>query len=100
MSFLEHGEGTSPQMGGWYLPHFFLIQNIKFGRSKDAPSMEYIWSIHRGHLQGGGWREKCISDRVIDGASTECQSVHGAYYVHVVRTKPKPNLHPNPHLLT
>ena len=24
MSFLGHGEGTSPHMGGWYLPHFFL----------------------------------------------------------------------------
>ena len=62
--------------------------------------MEYIRSIHRGHLQGGGWREKCVSDGVIDGASTECQSVHGAYYVCVVCTKPRPNLHPNPHLLT
>ena len=72
MSFLEHGEGTSPQMGGWYLPHFFKIQNIKFGRSQDAPSMEYIRSIHRGCLQGGGWREKCVSDGVLDGASTEC----------------------------
>ena len=35
--------GTSPQMGGWYLPYFFLIQNIKL--SKDGPSMEYIWNV-------------------------------------------------------
>ena len=66
----------------------------------DAPSMEYIQSVHRGCLQGGRRREKCISDGVIEGASTECQSVHGAYQVHVVRTKPRPNLHPNPYLLT
>ena len=87
-------------MGGWYLPIFFLIQNIKFGRSKDAPSTEYIRSIHRGHLQGGGRQEKCVSDGVLDGASTEYQSIHGAYYVRIVRTKTRPNLHPNPHLLT
>ena len=62
--------------------------------------MEYIWSIHRGCLQGGRRREKCASDGVIDGASTECQSVHGAYEVRVVCTKPRPNLHPYPHLLT
>ena len=53
-----------------------------------------------GHLQGGGRREKCISDRVIDGASTECQSIHGVYKVRVVCTKQRPNLYPNPHLLT
>ena len=54
----------------------------------------------QGHLQGGGRQEKCVSDGVIDGASTECQSIHSAYPVRVVRTKPRPNLHPNPHLLT
>ena len=62
--------------------------------------MEYIQSVHRGHLQGGRRQEKCVLDGVIDGASTECQSVHGAYEVRVVRTKPRPNLHPYPHLLT
>ena len=87
-------------MGGWYLPHFFLIQNIKFGQSKDAPSTEYIRSVHKGHLQGGRRWEKYVSDGVIDGASTEYQSVHGAYEMHIVCTKPRPNLHPNPHLLT
>ena len=45
MSFLEHGEGTSPQMGGWYLPHFFLIQNIKFGRSTYGA---YTGGIYKG----------------------------------------------------
>ena len=62
--------------------------------------MEYIQSVHRGCLQGGRQWEKCVSDGVIDGASTECQSVHGAYKVHVVRIKQRPNLYPNPHLLT
>ena len=94
------GKVPAPKWGAGTSPIFFLIQNIKFGQSKDAPSMEYIRSVHRGHLQGGRWREKCVSDGVIDGASTECQSVHGAYEVRVVRTKPRPNLHPNPHLLT
>ena len=62
--------------------------------------MEYIQSIHRGHLQWGRRQEKCIPDGVLDGASMECQSIHGAYKVRVVHTKPRPNLHPNPHLLT
>ena len=45
---------------------------MKFGWSKDAPSTEYIRSVHRGCLQGGGQQEKCVLDRVLDGASTEC----------------------------
>ena len=94
------GKVPAPKWGAGTSPIFFKIQNIKLGRSKDAPSMEYIWSIHRGHLHGGRQREKCISDRVIDGASTECQSIHGAYVVHVVCTKPRPNHHPYPNLLT
>ena len=94
------GKVPAPQMGGWYLPHFFLIQNIKFGWSKDGPCTEYIRSVHRGHLQGGGRREKCVLDGVIDGVSTEYPSIHGAYKVRAVRTKPRPNIHPNPHLLT
>ena len=53
-----------------------------------------------GESLGGKWREKCVSDGVIDGASTECQSVQSAYVVRVVCTKPRPYLHPNPHLLT
>ena len=94
------GKVPAPKWGAGTSPIFFLIQNIKLGRSKDAPSMEYIQSVHRGHLQGGRQWEKCISDGVIDGASTECQSIHGAYVVRVVHTKPRPNLHPYPNLLT
>ena len=94
------GKVPAPKWGAGTSPIFFKIQNIKFGWSKDAPSTEFIWNIHRGRLQGGGRREKCVSDGVIDGASTECQSIHGAYYVRVVHTKPRPNLHPNSHLLT
>ena len=55
--------------------------------------MHLAWSTYRaytrGCLQGGRRREKCVLDRVIDGASTECQSVHSAYKGRLVRTKPK-----------
>ena len=86
-------------MGGWYPPFFFYSKTIKTGRSRYGVSTELVRSIQGASL-GGGRREKCVSDGVIDGASTECPSVHSAYPVRVVRTKPRPNLHPNPHLLT
>ena len=66
------GKVPAPKWGAGTSPIFFKIQNIKFGWSKDAFSMEYIRSVHRGHLQGGGQREKCVSDGVLDRASTEC----------------------------
>ena len=96
---MEMGKVPTPN-GGLVPPIFFYSKNIKTGRSRYGVSTELARSIHRGASLGGRRREKCVSDRVIDGASTECQSVHSAYAVHVVRTKPRPNLHPNPHLLT
>ena len=92
---MEMGKVPTPN-GGLVPPIFFYSKTIKTGRSRYGVSTEHT----QGASLGGGWREKCVSDGVIDRASTECPSVHSAYPVRVVRTKPRPNLHPNPHLLT
>ena len=42
------GTVPAPKWGAGTSPIFFFIQNIKFGWSKDAPSMEYIRSVHKG----------------------------------------------------